>query len=62
MTIARCASGWRHALEGADDPRVERYRQLLAVINGWPAPPSLALVFAWLSAALRTVPAGYSKT
>ncbi|MGK8509969.1 hypothetical protein ACRS5S_18620 [Nocardia asiatica] len=40
-------------LEVADDPRVERYWRLLAVINGWPAPPSLAPVFAWFTAALR---------
>ncbi|MGK8501157.1 MerR family transcriptional regulator [Nocardia asiatica] len=41
-------------LEVGDDPRVERYWRLLAVINGWPAPPSLAAVFAWFTAALRT--------
>jgi DNA-binding transcriptional MerR regulator len=40
-------------LEVAGDIRAERYWQLLAVINGWPALPSLAPVFAWFSAALR---------
>ncbi|MEV6256035.1 MerR family transcriptional regulator [Nocardia sp. NPDC051911] len=46
----------------ADDERVERYWRLLAVINGWAAPPSLTPVFAWFTAALRGVLAGYSKT
>jgi DNA-binding transcriptional MerR regulator len=41
-------------LEIAGDPRAERYRHLLAVINGWPVPPSLAPVFTWLTEALRT--------
>ncbi|KJS59630.1 MerR family transcriptional regulator [Streptomyces rubellomurinus] len=40
-------------LETANDPRAERYWQLLAVINGWPAPESLAEVFQWFTAALR---------
>ncbi|MGW4383409.1 MerR family transcriptional regulator [Kitasatospora sp. NPDC004531] len=40
-------------LEVGGDPRVERYWELLARINGWPAPPSLAPVFAWFTAALR---------
>ncbi|MFJ9696698.1 MerR family transcriptional regulator [Kitasatospora sp. NPDC101183] len=40
-------------LEAADDPRAERYWQLLAVINGWPVPESLAEVFQWFTAALR---------
>ncbi|MFJ5925276.1 MerR family transcriptional regulator [Kitasatospora sp. NPDC092948] len=40
-------------LEVAGDPRVERYWTLLARINGWPEPPSLAPVFAWFTAALR---------
>jgi DNA-binding transcriptional MerR regulator len=39
-------------LDIAGDPRAERYWQLLAVINGWPVPPSLTSVFAWFSAAL----------
>ncbi|QXE38465.1 MerR family transcriptional regulator [Streptomyces sp. GMY02] len=40
-------------LEIANDPRAERYWHLLAVINGWPVPPSLAPVFAWFIEALR---------
>ncbi|MFI6152212.1 MerR family transcriptional regulator [Kitasatospora sp. NPDC051170] len=44
-------------LETADDPRAERYWQLLATINGWPVPESLADVFQWFTAALRaTIP------
>jgi DNA-binding transcriptional MerR regulator len=39
------------------DPRVEQYWQLLAVINGWPPPPSLAPVFAWFAEALQRHPA-----
>ncbi|GAA2684581.1 MerR family transcriptional regulator [Nonomuraea recticatena] len=40
-------------LEAANDPRWERYLRLLAVINGWLAPESLALVYAWFIPALR---------
>ncbi|MDW6059793.1 MerR family transcriptional regulator [Streptomyces sp. FXJ1.4098] len=40
-------------LENAHDPRRERYVELLAVINGWPAPESLAPVLDWAVAALR---------
>jgi DNA-binding transcriptional MerR regulator len=40
-------------LETANDPRAERYWHLLAVINAWPVPPSLAPVFAWFIEALR---------
>ncbi|MFJ9610123.1 MerR family transcriptional regulator [Kitasatospora sp. NPDC101176] len=40
-------------LEIAGDPRTERYWHLLAVINGWPVPPSLAPVFTWFTHALR---------
>lgn len=40
-------------LEIAGDPRAERYWYLLAVINGWPVPPSLAPVFTWFTEALR---------
>ncbi|MFF0294997.1 MerR family transcriptional regulator [Kitasatospora sp. NPDC004614] len=39
-------------LEVAGDPRVERYWELLARINGWPVPPPLTPVFGWLAAAL----------
>ncbi|QFY08818.1 MerR family transcriptional regulator [Nonomuraea phyllanthi] len=40
-------------LESADDPRRERYLELLAVVNGWPAPESLAPALGWFTAALR---------
>ncbi|GAA1912659.1 MerR family transcriptional regulator [Streptomyces durmitorensis] len=40
-------------LETMDDPRRDRYLTLLAVINGWPAPESLAPVFEWAVLALR---------
>lgn len=40
-------------LESVNDPRKERYFQLLAVINGWSAPESLAPVFEWSVQALR---------
>ncbi|MGA5818989.1 MerR family transcriptional regulator [Kitasatospora sp. NPDC094028] len=44
-------------LETADDPRAERYWQLLATVNGWPVPESLAEVFQWFTEALRaTIP------
>ncbi|MFS1300014.1 MerR family transcriptional regulator [Streptosporangium longisporum] len=41
-------------LEHMNDPRRERYSHLLAVINGWPAPESLAPVLDWSVRALRT--------
>ncbi|MFG1705045.1 MerR family transcriptional regulator [Nonomuraea sp. M3C6] len=40
-------------LETANDPRRERYLRLLAVINGWPAPESLAPALDWFIEALR---------
>ncbi|CAM5473506.1 MerR family transcriptional regulator OS=Streptomyces alboniger OX=132473 GN=CP975_28875 PE=4 SV=1 [Streptomyces alboniger] len=40
-------------LESVNDPRRERYLQLLAVVNSWPAPESLAPVFDWSLEALR---------
>ncbi|MFD8815951.1 MerR family transcriptional regulator [Streptomyces sp. NPDC059627] len=40
-------------LETVNDPRRERYLHLLAVINDWPAPESLAPVFDWSVEALR---------
>lgn len=40
-------------LESVNDPRRERYIQLLAVVNGWPAPESLAPVLDWSVQALR---------
>ncbi|MFD0363391.1 MerR family transcriptional regulator [Nocardia sp. GCM10030253] len=47
----------RTRLEVAGDVRTERYWHLLAVINGWPVPPSLAPVFAWFGAALEATSA-----
>ncbi|RST08959.1 MerR family transcriptional regulator [Streptomyces sp. WAC07149] len=35
------------------DPHVERYWQLLATVNGWPASPTLAPVHSWFTTALR---------
>ncbi|MFJ9248726.1 MerR family transcriptional regulator [Streptomyces sp. NPDC101776] len=40
-------------LSGVNDPRRERYLQLLAVVNGWPAPESLAPALDWSVQALR---------
>ncbi|MFI7123919.1 MerR family transcriptional regulator [Amycolatopsis sp. NPDC049868] len=40
-------------LDLVDDSRRERYLELLAVINGWAAPDSLAPAAHWLSQALR---------
>ncbi|MYW79764.1 DNA-binding transcriptional regulator, MerR family [Streptomyces sp. LaPpAH-199] len=40
-------------LERANEPRWRRYLQLLAVVNGWRAPESLAPVFDWSVQALR---------
>ena len=42
-----------HRLDVANDPRVERYWQLLSEINGWQVPESMAPVFDWLTAAVR---------
>jgi hypothetical protein len=35
------------------DPRAERYWQLLATINGWPAIPSSVPAWEWFRAALQ---------
>jgi hypothetical protein len=43
-------------LEGAHDPRRERYQQLLAVINDWPAPESPAAAISWAVEALSHGP------
>ena len=40
-------------LETFTDARVERYWQLLAIINGQPVPPSVVPSFEWLTTALR---------
>jgi hypothetical protein len=46
--------GWLlHRLEAASDPRRDQYFQLLALINGWPAPEHLAPVIDWSVTALR---------
>lgn len=50
-----------HRLEVAGDPRAERYWQLLALINGQPAPPSLMPVFEWFMAALREHGSGTAR-
>jgi DNA-binding transcriptional MerR regulator len=41
-------------LTAALDPRHERYRELLSVINGWPAPERLGPVLGWFLTALRS--------
>jgi hypothetical protein len=41
-------------LEIANDPRTERYINLLHVINGWPTQPSLSPIFDWFTCALRS--------
>ncbi|MFI2204376.1 MerR family transcriptional regulator [Streptomyces sp. NPDC020192] len=40
-------------LESARDPRWDRYLQLLALINGWPAPDPVAPLIDWTVTALR---------
>jgi DNA-binding transcriptional MerR regulator len=40
--------------ETGNDPRMERYWQLLSAINGWPQRPSLGPVFDWVIKALRS--------
>jgi DNA-binding transcriptional MerR regulator len=46
-------------METVNDPSRERYMRLLSVVNGWPAPPSLAAVFDWFIRALRArMPSG----
>jgi DNA-binding transcriptional MerR regulator len=41
-----------HQLAKFSDHRVERYWQLIGLINGWPAQPSLILPYEWFMAAL----------
>ncbi|MEV7192111.1 MerR family transcriptional regulator [Streptomyces sp. NPDC093510] len=43
-----------HHLDSMNDPRRDRYLRLLAIINGWPAPGSLAPALDWAVRALRT--------
>ncbi|MEU6783244.1 MerR family transcriptional regulator [Nonomuraea angiospora] len=40
-------------LEEANDPRRDHYLELLAVINGWPAPEPLSPALDWFTEALR---------
>ncbi|WP_329224605.1 MerR family transcriptional regulator [Streptomyces canus] len=40
-------------LEAAHDPRRDRYLELLAVINAWPAPGRISPALAWSTTALR---------
>ena len=48
---------WRAQLAGrlaeGTDPRAERYWQLLAIVNGWPAVPATVPAWEWLIVALR---------
>ena len=46
-------AGLLAGLEAFTDPRIERYWQLTATINGWPPFPSLSRPLEWLLAALR---------
>ena len=41
------------ALESGNDPRAERYWQLMATINGWPPVPSTGHLWTWFARALR---------
>ena len=41
-----------HQLATFSDPRAERYWQLIGVINGWPAQPSMMRTYEWFMAAL----------
>lgn len=41
-----------HQLATFSDPRAERYWQLIGVINGWPAQPSVMRPYEWFMAAL----------
>lgn len=43
-------------VERLNDPRRERYVRLLARVNGWQEPPSLAPVFDWTARALAAAP------
>ena len=45
-----------HRVEVANDPRAERYFNLLSTVNGWPVPATLAPVFDWFITALREHP------
>lgn len=49
--LGRDSGQVREWLGLVNDPRRERYLRLLAVVNGWAAPESLAPTFGWLAAA-----------
>jgi hypothetical protein len=49
--LGRDPAELRNWLGAVRDPRRERYVELLAVINGWAAPESLAPALDWLAAA-----------
>jgi hypothetical protein len=55
VVLARCPAPDRLAarLDAARDPRYERYREMLSVVNGWPAPERLAPVLSWFLTALQ---------
>jgi DNA-binding transcriptional MerR regulator len=40
-------------MEQGNDPRYERYWQLIATVNGWPVGPALGPAFGWFADALR---------
>jgi DNA-binding transcriptional MerR regulator len=42
-----------HQIARFSDPRVERYWQLIGLINGWPVRPSLIQPYEWFMAALK---------
>jgi DNA-binding transcriptional MerR regulator len=42
-----------HRFETGNDPRMERYWQLLATVNGWPAMEPMTPAFDWLVKAMR---------
>lgn len=51
----------RRRTEIGTDRRAERYWQLLAVINGWPVPPSMTPAFEWFIEALRGQEGGQDR-
>lgn len=50
----RASTAERFAM--GNDPRVERYWQLLGTVNGWPAFPSMTPAFTWTIEALKAHP------
>jgi hypothetical protein len=49
--LPRTPDELREWLVFVNDPRRERYLELLAVVNGWAAPESLTPALGWLAAA-----------